>query len=88
MRQNFDGDVAAEARIACSIHLAHAACAEWRDDFIAAKAFTCGQEHWARLILTTDSLITKAGCEGAASAQRITDQHKPAHEMIHSNVVS
>ena len=36
--QDFDRDVAIELRIARAIHLAHAACADVRDDFIDAEA--------------------------------------------------
>src|SRR5207253_1610501 len=37
-RQDFDGDVAAEARVAGAIDLAHAAGAERRDDFVGTEA--------------------------------------------------
>ena len=46
--QDLDGDVAAEARIARSIHLAHAAGAEQRDDFVCAEARASGERHESR----------------------------------------
>ena len=37
-RKHFDGDVAAEPRVASPVHLAHAAGADGRDDFVRAEA--------------------------------------------------
>ena len=37
--QNLDGDVASEARIAGAIDLAHAACADERDDFVGTDVY-------------------------------------------------
>src|SRR5579864_9542847 len=41
----FDRDVAIQARVARPIHLAHAARADGREDFIGAEAVTCGKGH-------------------------------------------
>ena len=37
-RENLDGDVAAQLRVAGAIHLAHAARAKLRDDVVCAEA--------------------------------------------------
>ena len=42
---DFDGDIAREAGVACVIHLAHAACADERNDFIHTEASAGGQAH-------------------------------------------
>jgi hypothetical protein len=39
----FDRHVATQARVLCAIHLAHAACAERRNDFVGTK-FGAGSE--------------------------------------------
>ena len=44
-RQDLDGDVAPEARVAGAKDLAHAAGADRRDDFKRAEAGTGGQGH-------------------------------------------
>ena len=43
--QRLDGDVAAEARVARAIDLAHAARAERRDDFVGAESGAGGEWH-------------------------------------------
>jgi hypothetical protein len=43
--QDFDGDVAAEARIVGAIHVAHAARRDGRDDFIGSEATPCKKWH-------------------------------------------
>ena len=43
--QNFDGDVAAEPRVAGAIDLAHAAGAKQADDFIRAEARSGSERH-------------------------------------------
>src|SRR5204862_7486797 len=44
--QDFDGNVAADARIAGPINLAHTAGAEERDDFVRADATPDGEHRW------------------------------------------
>ena len=39
-RENFDGDVTIETRIATAVDFAHPASAEQRDDFVRAEART------------------------------------------------
>jgi len=39
-RQNLDGDVTKQCDVACLIHLAHAAAADQRDDFVNAEPST------------------------------------------------
>ena len=46
--KNFDGDVAAEARITGPVHLAHSTRADGRDHFVRPKARSCGQAHQER----------------------------------------
>jgi hypothetical protein len=50
-QQNFDRDVPTELRIARAIHLAHAARAKRRRDFICAEASARSERHgkWLRL---------------------------------------
>jgi hypothetical protein len=47
-RQNLDGDVAVEARIAGAIHLAHSAGADGVEDLIGSDARTGTQRHGLR----------------------------------------
>ena len=44
--QNFDRDVAVEARVPGAIDLTHAARTEWAEDFVRAEASTGTQRHW------------------------------------------
>ena len=45
VRQDLDGDVAIELRVAGAVDLAHAARADRRDDFVRAKPRSDGQRH-------------------------------------------
>jgi hypothetical protein len=47
-RKNLDSHVAPEARVACPIHLAPAACADLGANFIRAESGTRDQGHSAR----------------------------------------
>ena len=49
-RKNFQSDIAPQARISCAINLAHAACAERREDFVGTEFCTRAQCH-ARVII-------------------------------------
>ena len=42
---NFDGDIAAQARVMCPIHLAHASRADLRKDFVGTELLTRSQRH-------------------------------------------
>jgi hypothetical protein len=44
-RENLDGDVAAEPRVAGAIDLAHSACADGRDDLVRTETAARGQRH-------------------------------------------
>ena len=44
--QDFDRDVAVEARVPGAIDLTHAARTEWAEDFVRAEASTGTQRHW------------------------------------------
>src|SRR5262245_5375626 len=48
--QDFDRDVAAEPRIASSIHLAHSAGAQGRNDLVRAKACAGGEDQTLLII--------------------------------------
>ncbi len=59
--ENLDGDVAAQARVAGAIHLAHAACADLLDDFVASEF---AGDHGAAIIaeLRRDATSDSAHC--------------------------
>ena len=59
-RHHLDGDIAAQAQVACLIHLAHAACADKFNDFIGAKVGSGRKTHGMSPIIATCS----AGVEG------------------------
>jgi hypothetical protein len=46
--ENFDGDVAAKARVACAENFAHSAGAERRQDFVRTEFRSCGKGHERR----------------------------------------
>ena len=48
LRQDLDGDIAIELRVARSVHLAHAAFADVRGDFVNAEACAGGEGHSLR----------------------------------------
>jgi len=52
LRQNFDGDIAAEPGIVSAVDLAHAASADGREDFVGAQSSTGGQLHEGQTILS------------------------------------
>ena len=52
-RQNFDGDVAAEPDILCSVHLAHPARADGREDLVRTE-HRARSKHWARIMSWDD----------------------------------
>ena len=43
--ENFDGDSAVKARVACAVHFAHAAGAERRLNFVRAEFRSGGEGH-------------------------------------------
>ena len=47
-RKNLQRDVAAKARVACAIHLAHSASTERTGDFVDADLLTSGERHKGR----------------------------------------
>ena len=53
-------DVTIELRVTRTIDLAHAACAECRDDLVGAEARAGGQRHESRLIVATEPVTAKA----------------------------
>ena len=44
--KDFDRDIAIQLRVAGSVHLAHAASTEGRQDFVTTQACACRQGHW------------------------------------------
>src|SRR5271167_4968603 len=63
--QHLDGNGAVQPRVASAVHLAHAALADGRDDFVGAKFVVCGQCHWQLQKLYDEArpagLIVKVG---------------------------
>ncbi len=53
--ENLDGDVALELRVEGAVHLAHAALADHRKDFVVAELVAGGQGHGASTMLTHSS---------------------------------
>ena len=49
--QDFDGDGSVKARVAGTVHLAHATCAERRLNFVGAKSGARGQSHGSAAII-------------------------------------
>ena len=55
LREDFDGHLTAEARVAGSINFSHATGAKWGDNFVRAESGPDGKRHrvWIDLTLTT-----------------------------------
>ena len=71
-RQDLDGDVAAEPRVARAIDLAHAARTDGVDDFVGAKARSWRQHHqcapaWARSVCFKKWHGAPPPCHGGSS---------------------
>ena len=87
-REDLDGDVPAEARVARAIDLAHAAGADERDDLIRAEAGAGRECHGTKLILWGSRRAAKpAGAVRANGAQpplgRRPDGVQCAHALFH-----
>src|ERR1700730_15194323 len=57
--KELDGNVAIELDVARAVDLAHAACAQRRQDFVRSEARASGLRHESRLILATERLTSK-----------------------------
>ena len=55
--QNLDGDVALQARVTRAIHLAHAAGAEHRVDFVRTETRTAFERHCVRILSGMAQLV-------------------------------
>src|SRR5262245_65027243 len=64
--KHLDGHGAIEPRIARAVDLAHASCADERDDFIGAEAYAGGEAHERSLLLRTRNVR----CRGDAESRR------------------
>ena len=64
--EDFDGHVAREFRVARAIHLAHAARANLRDDFVGAETRARGDAHFfsPAVQLRTTVIGADAACSG------------------------
>ena len=63
--QDLQRDVTIELRVTRTIDLAHAACAECRDDLVGAEARASGQRHESRLIVATEPITAKGNGQPA-----------------------
>ena len=80
--QDLQRDVAIELRVARAIDLAHAACAEGRDDLVGAEARAGGQRHQSRLIVATKALTARRNgppeyCWSDGDGTRSMKHHRP-----------